>query len=415
MKKLFTAIICIIILGSVTPALAQTQLAGTTWEFVAFTAEGVEYPADTAGVAMTLQFGTNGRYTITSSLEDAPQGGAYTQSGDNVTLDPGSESEARGSIRDNRLSLDADEAALIFELTSGSQPPAQQPDGGGQQSPAQQPDSQQQGDIQLAGTKWKVVAEIDANGTRKTVRGETLEFKEDGTVVSDHEEHGVNTFLYVQSGNTVAIAGTIQGKIEKGLLYLYIGSGRTEYQQAGGIDFMGLLRSYWWIPASLIVGFFVVRPLIIKANKKVVSSTAAPPAVYPPAAPPITPVAPPMTPINPMPATMPIQQPAATPSATSHLICTKGHYAGATFPINGRLTIGRDPKQCQLVFPNETKGISALHCEIRQQGSSVTLTDMGSTYGTFLTGRKLNPNESATLKSGDSFHLADGKNEFKML
>jgi len=42
--------------------------------------------------------------------------------------------------------------------------------------------------------------------------------------------------------------------------------------------------------------------------------------------------------------------------------------------------------------------------------------DSGSTYGTFLAGgRKLNANETVTLKPGDSFYLADPKNEFKVL
>ena len=78
--------------------------------------------------------------------------------------------------------------------------------------------------------------------------------------------------------------------------------------------------------------------------------------------------------------------------------------------------MGRDPQRCQVVFPSDTKGISSMHCELRQQGPSVTLKDSGSTYGTFLAGgRKLNANESVMLKPGDSFYLADTKNEFKVL
>jgi hypothetical protein len=45
------------------------------------------------------------------------------------------------------------------------------------------------------------------------------------------------------------------------------------------------------------------------------------------------------------------------------------------------------------------------------QGQSVTLTDKGSTYGTFLAGgRKLNAGEPAALRSGDSFYVADSAN-----
>ena len=120
---------------------------------------------------------------------------------------------------------------------------------------------------------------------------------------------------------------------------------------------------------------------------------------------------------QPMPAAV-IQPAAHTPVASSasfHLICTKGNFAGTTFPINGSLSIGRDPKRCQIVFPNDAKGISSLHCTLKQQGSSVIATDMGSTYGTFVNGRKLNPNENVTLNSGDSLRIADEKNEFKVL
>jgi len=95
------------------------------------------------------------------------------------------------------------------------------------------------------------------------------------------------------------------------------------------------------------------------------------------------------------------------------LICTKGQYAGANFTINGSLSIGRDPKRCQLVISN-ANGISSMHCEIRAGANGITLTDMGSTNGTFVGGRKLSANEIVTLNNGDSFYLADGGNEFRI-
>jgi len=96
------------------------------------------------------------------------------------------------------------------------------------------------------------------------------------------------------------------------------------------------------------------------------------------------------------------------------LVCTKGQYAGANITINGSLSIGRDPKRCQLVISN-ANGISSMHCEIRAGANGITLTDMGSTNGTFVGGRKLSANETVTLNNGDSFYLADGGNEFKIL
>ena len=190
-------------------------------------------------------------------------------------------------------------------------------------------------------------------------------------------------------------------------------------------SFGDFLSRFWWI---IVVIVAVAAGLLIWLKLKPTASAGT--AQYPP--PPMQPPPmqrPPMQqqpmqqqpPMQqpPRPGTAPMQppvQPQAASSASAHLICTRGNFAGTTFPINGILSIGRDPKRCQIVFPNETQGISSLHCELRQQGPVITLTDRGSSYGTFLAGgRKLNNNESVTLKPGDSFYLADTKNEFKVL
>jgi len=111
----------------------------------------------------------------------------------------------------------------------------------------------------------------------------------------------------------------------------------------------------------------------------------------------------------------PAQQPSAG-EASPQLLCTKGPFAGTAFPINGSLSIGRDPKRCQLIFPDDTKGISSLHCEVRHTASGVTLSDKGSTYGTFLSdGRKLAVNENCLIRSGEGFYLASRDNEFTIL
>ena len=169
-------------------------------------------------------------------------------------------------------------------------------------------------------------------------------------------------------------------------------------------DFGALLSNYWWIlavVAGLAVGLFI-------NHKRTASAKATTPAAA------AARQAPMHTPMQ-----TPMSAGALNPSASSaaaHLICSRGHFAGTTFPINGSLSIGRDPQRCQVVFPSNTQGISSMHCQLSQYGSSITLMDSGSTYGTFLAGgRKLNANESVMLKPGDSFYLADPKNEFKVL
>lgn len=100
-----------------------------------------------------------------------------------------------------------------------------------------------------------------------------------------------------------------------------------------------------------------------------------------------------------------------------------GLYAGQTFaltrtpqsPGGVSLTIGRDPKSCNIVFPPDTPGVSSSHCSVRfdPQTDGFLLTDLGSSYGTFLGGgKKLAAQVPERLTAGDSFYLADGGNRF---
>jgi hypothetical protein len=102
-------------------------------------------------------------------------------------------------------------------------------------------------------------------------------------------------------------------------------------------------------------------------------------------------------------------------SSGPNLLCIRGHYANAEFPIRGSLCIGRDPRYCQIVYPANTPGISALHCEVVPTANGVLLIDKGSTYGTFLSnGQKIPANQSIMLKGHDSFYLSNRDNEFML-
>ena len=101
--------------------------------------------------------------------------------------------------------------------------------------------------------------------------------------------------------------------------------------------------------------------------------------------------------------------------SSANLFCTRGNYSGATFQIAGTLAIGRDPNRCQILFPQDTRGISSLHCEVSLLPQGVMLTDKNSSYGTFVGGRRLAPCESVLLNSGDKFYIADGSNEFQLI
>ena len=79
--------------------------------------------------------------------------------------------------------------------------------------------------------------------------------------------------------------------------------------------------------------------------------------------------------------------------------------------------IGRDSSCCKVIFDDKTEGVSRKHCSIsfdKDRGCFV-LTDLQSTYGTFLSnGEKLNVNMPYLLKSGDSFFIGYKSNTFRV-
>lgn len=90
-----------------------------------------------------------------------------------------------------------------------------------------------------------------------------------------------------------------------------------------------------------------------------------------------------------------------------------GSFAGRRFSINGQVRIGRDPAANDLVYPASTPGISGRHCVVTLSGGQVMVTDLGSSYGTFLAGgRKLAPNQPTPLRIGDRFYLGSEKESF---
>lgn len=101
-------------------------------------------------------------------------------------------------------------------------------------------------------------------------------------------------------------------------------------------------------------------------------------------------------------------------SGARQLACTHGVFSGQVYPLSNPIVLGRDPQQCNIIFPTQTPGISGVHCEVRASGNVVTLVDRGSSYGTFYNGAKLRPNEPVTLRAGDSFYLATPQNEFRL-
>ncbi len=92
-----------------------------------------------------------------------------------------------------------------------------------------------------------------------------------------------------------------------------------------------------------------------------------------------------------------------------------GFFAGNSFPLRDKIVLGRAPDQCNIVFPPDAPGVSALHCELRYGGGQIELMDRGSTYGTFLGDKtRLKNNVPYQLKRGDIFYLGSEVNQFRI-
>ncbi len=79
-----------------------------------------------------------------------------------------------------------------------------------------------------------------------------------------------------------------------------------------------------------------------------------------------------------------------------------GLYAGQEFRLDGDIIFGRDPKNCNIVFPPNTHGVSRMQCQIMltENGRRIMIVDCGSTNGTFLNGIRLFPGQPAILQAG---------------
>ena len=97
------------------------------------------------------------------------------------------------------------------------------------------------------------------------------------------------------------------------------------------------------------------------------------------------------------------------------IVGVNGHFAGRRFALTGTLRLGRLPDQNDLVFPADTTGVSGVHCVVRLTSGGATLTDLGSSFGTFLNGQnKIPPQQPTALKLGDTFALGSQRQTFRL-
>lgn len=92
-----------------------------------------------------------------------------------------------------------------------------------------------------------------------------------------------------------------------------------------------------------------------------------------------------------------------------------GPHGRVSLKCDRPLIFGRSVRNCNMVFPEETAGISRLHCEIVPKAEGLLLKDLNSSYGTFLeNGSRVYEGSPVLLKKGDVFYLASKENMFKV-
>ena len=99
------------------------------------------------------------------------------------------------------------------------------------------------------------------------------------------------------------------------------------------------------------------------------------------------------------------------------LLAVDGMFAGAVFPIDSEVVLGRSGEFADIVYDNDTPGISRKHCSVRPtEDGQLLIKDLGSTEGTYFTdGVKLNPNISYRIQRGECFYLATKRETYKVL
>ena len=85
---------------------------------------------------------------------------------------------------------------------------------------------------------------------------------------------------------------------------------------------------------------------------------------------------------------------------------------GPIYPVRATgCLIGRE-RDCSIVLPEGTSGVSRHHCKLEYRSGQLILVDLNSTYGTYIHGKRIPANTPVALKPGSSFCLGSEKCRF---
>lgn len=94
------------------------------------------------------------------------------------------------------------------------------------------------------------------------------------------------------------------------------------------------------------------------------------------------------------------------------MIGKTGLYAGQRLEFFDGILIGRDPTKVNLIFEPNSRGVSSLHCRVYKDRGVIKIIDFSSSYGTFLNGRRIQPQMETQVNSGDEIYLGFQENSF---
>ncbi|MCC8082332.1 MAG: PrsW family intramembrane metalloprotease [Lachnospiraceae bacterium] len=113
-----------------------------------------------------------------------------------------------------------------------------------------------------------------------------------------------------------------------------------------------------------------------------------------------------------------VRQPPPAPAAYTaplRIQGVSGYFANRRFALEGCVRIGRDAGTNQLIYPAGTSGISKNHCEVMVKNGRVYIRDLGSTYGTFVNGKRLQPNQVCEIGVGTRVCIGSAREEFRIV
>lgn len=91
-----------------------------------------------------------------------------------------------------------------------------------------------------------------------------------------------------------------------------------------------------------------------------------------------------------------------------------GPLQGMQWELTDTLNLGREPSN-SIVLPAQTKGVSRCHCRLQRREDRAVLTDLGSSYGTFVNGSRLAANLPTELASSCRITLGSDEVAFNVL